>query len=185
MAYTHYSLSPRRNRSPIQHSERSQSLKILLSLRFEKNSILELDNLHARGRTYTPSSTRYRYNGLCFYQRQEVKRRAQARERTRTLFICETSAMETIQNPKESLVIYRKERCSSQMNTDYLSEIGVICISLTIGSLRVNPFQSYPISGRLWISMLVNHCKLFSRKVIRSNEKRNLTNTTRPGLHGR
>lgn len=71
------------------------------------------------------------------------------------------------------------------MNTDYLSEIGVICISLTIGSLRVNPFQSYPISGRLWISMLVNHCKLFSRKVIRSNEKRNLTNTTRPGLHGR
>lgn len=71
------------------------------------------------------------------------------------------------------------------MNTDYPSEIGVICISLTIGSLRVNPFQSYPISGRLWISMLVNHCKLFSRRVIRSNEKRNLTNTTRPGPHGR
>ena len=72
-----------------------------------------------------------------------------------------------------------------QIDTDSSSGIEVIYISPAIGGLRVDPFQSYPIPGRLWISMLVDHCKLFGHRGIRSNENGNLTNVTRLDPHGR
>jgi hypothetical protein len=39
------------------------------------------------------------------------------------------------------------------------SDHDTICISPTIGGLRVDPFQSYPIPSRPWTAKLVDHCK--------------------------
>jgi hypothetical protein len=35
-----------------------------------------------------------------------------------------------------------------------------VSISLQIGGLRVDPFQSYPVSVQPWTQLLVDHCKL-------------------------
>lgn len=73
----------------------------------------------------------------------------------------------------------------NRIDTNSSSEIDVVCLSPALGGLRVDPFQSRPIPGRLWISMLVDHCKLFGYRGIRSNENGNLTNITRLDPHGR
>lgn len=36
-----------------------------------------------------------------------------------------------------------------------------VSISPQIGGLRVDPFQSYPVSVQPWTQLLVDHCKLF------------------------
>jgi hypothetical protein len=35
-----------------------------------------------------------------------------------------------------------------------------VSISAQIGGLRVDPFQSYPVSAQPWTPLLVDHCKL-------------------------
>jgi hypothetical protein len=86
---------------------------------------------------------------------------------------------------KKALLTTKEKGARDQIDTDSSSEVDLICISPAIGGLRVDPFQSYPIPGRLWISLLVDHCKLFGYRGIRSNEKGNLTIITRLGPHGR
>lgn len=39
------------------------------------------------------------------------------------------------------------------------SSLDCISISPQIGGLRVDPFQSYPVSSQPWTPLLVDHCK--------------------------
>lgn len=45
----------------------------------------------------------------------------------------------------------RESRLSSNLDS--------ISISPQIGGLRVDPFQSYPVSSQPWTPLLVDHCK--------------------------
>jgi hypothetical protein len=60
---------------------------------------------------------------------------------------------------KKAIVATEENGTRDQVNTDFSSDHDIICISPTIGGLRVDPFQSYPIPSRPWTAKLVDHCK--------------------------
>lgn len=71
-----------------------------------------------------------------------------------------------LRKPKKTLLVSQdvngdKGDVGSEAHSS--SNLDRISISPQIGGLRVDPFQSYPISSQPWTPLLVDHCESFSQ----------------------